>query len=157
MTQEAPIRLALDEKGNYAPQLAEVPAVENGGISRDGKTYTLKLRPGVASADGKPLTSQDVKLTWKVVNDKDLPIPNRQGWNAVTDVGTPADDTVVFRFAEPNVVFSPTLLGRWILDWRSLSSLVRLVKPLQAVKPLAQTHRHAEVFRRALTADAVPP
>ena len=37
---------------------AEVPTVENGGISDDGLTYTFRLREGLAWSDGTPLTAQ---------------------------------------------------------------------------------------------------
>ncbi|MEE8465576.1 MAG: peptide ABC transporter substrate-binding protein [Dehalococcoidia bacterium] len=43
---------------------AEVPTVENGGISADGLTYTFKLRAGVAWSDGLPLTAGDFEYTF---------------------------------------------------------------------------------------------
>ncbi len=38
---------------------AEVPTKENGGISADGLTYTIKLKAGLKWSDGSPLTAQD--------------------------------------------------------------------------------------------------
>ena len=43
---------------------AEFPTKENGGISPDGKVWTIKLRPGVRWQDGVPLTAQDVAFTY---------------------------------------------------------------------------------------------
>ncbi|MFN8509622.1 MAG: ABC transporter substrate-binding protein [Deinococcaceae bacterium] len=46
------------------PMLAsEVPTVQNGGISKDGKTYTFKIRKGVKFQNGTPLTAQDVEYS----------------------------------------------------------------------------------------------
>ncbi len=48
----------------YDPMLAaEIPTVENGGISKDGKTYTIKIRQGVKFHDGNPLTAEDVRYS----------------------------------------------------------------------------------------------
>lgn len=43
---------------------AEFPTKENGGISPDGKTWTIKLRQGVEWQDGVPLTAEDVAFTY---------------------------------------------------------------------------------------------
>src|SRR5687768_4809388 len=57
-----------DEKGDFQPELAaEVPTVQNGGVSADGKTITIKLKRDVKWADGKPFTADDVKFTYDVV------------------------------------------------------------------------------------------
>ena len=50
--------------GAFVPMLAtEVPSVANGGISRDGKTYTFKIRPNVRFHDGTTMTAEDVKYS----------------------------------------------------------------------------------------------
>lgn len=41
-----------------------VPTRENGGISPDGRTYTINLRKGVKFHDGTPVTPEDVK--WSI-------------------------------------------------------------------------------------------
>lgn len=96
----------IDEEGEIAPRLAaEVPTLENGGISADGTTYTIRLRPDVTWQDGTPLTSADVVFTWRVITDPDLPIPSRTVWEEIVAVDTPDALTAVVRFDRTNVSF----------------------------------------------------
>jgi peptide/nickel transport system substrate-binding protein len=54
--------------GKPIPQLAtEIPTTANGGISADGKTWTVKIRPGVKWQDGQPLTAADVAFSYNVI------------------------------------------------------------------------------------------
>lgn len=99
----------IDETGAYQPRLtAEVPTLENGGISEDGRTYTLKLREGVAWHDGQPFTSEDVRYTWQVITDPNLPIVARTVWEEIESIETPDELTAVVTFGEPNVGFVGT-------------------------------------------------
>ncbi|MGD9370234.1 MAG: ABC transporter substrate-binding protein, partial [Desulfobacterales bacterium] len=50
----------------FVPLLAsEVPTVDNGGISADGKTYTFTIRKGVKFHEGGELTPEDVVYSFK--------------------------------------------------------------------------------------------
>ena len=54
----------FDDQGVLIPRLvAEIPTVENGGISADLTTITWKLIPGLLWSDGTPLTADDVVFT----------------------------------------------------------------------------------------------
>ena len=61
---------AWDSDGNMIPILAaEVPTSANGGVSRDGKTITWKLKRNVQWHDGKPFTADDVVFTHEYALD----------------------------------------------------------------------------------------
>jgi peptide/nickel transport system substrate-binding protein len=59
-----------DPDGNMAPILAaEIPTVQNGGLAKDGKSVTWKLKKGVTWHDGKPFTADDCVFTWEFAAD----------------------------------------------------------------------------------------
>ena len=51
---------------------AEFPTKENGGISPDGKVWTIKIRQGVKWQDGQPLTAEDVAFTYNYNIENEL-------------------------------------------------------------------------------------
>ena len=59
-----------DGDGNLIPCLAaEVPTAENGGVAKDGKSVTWKLKRGVQWHDGQPFTSADCVFNWEYAAD----------------------------------------------------------------------------------------
>ena len=59
-----------DPDGNLVANLAaEIPSVQNGGVGRDGKSVTWKLKKGVQWHDGKPFTADDVVFNWEYAAD----------------------------------------------------------------------------------------
>ena len=59
-----------DPDGNLAPTLAaESPSVQTGGVAKDGKSVTWKLKKGVTWHDGKPFTADDCVFTWEYCAD----------------------------------------------------------------------------------------
>ncbi|HUM16997.1 MAG TPA: peptide ABC transporter substrate-binding protein, partial [Candidatus Nitrosotalea sp.] len=59
-----------DPDGNLSAVLAsEIPTAQNGGIAKDGKSVTWKLKKGVVWHDGKPFTADDCVFTWEYVAD----------------------------------------------------------------------------------------
>lgn len=90
-----------DDKGTFVPELAaEVPTAENGGVSADGLTITWKLKDCLFWSDGTPLTSEDVKFTWELVNDPANAVATRTGYDKIESIETPDATTVVIKFAE---------------------------------------------------------
>lgn len=60
----------VDEKGNLVPYIAaEIPTIENGGVSADLKTITWKIRPDIVWSDGSPVTADDAVFTWQYCTD----------------------------------------------------------------------------------------
>ncbi|HEX5274123.1 MAG TPA: peptide ABC transporter substrate-binding protein [Candidatus Rubrimentiphilum sp.] len=104
--------VTLDDRGNDIPDLAAaVPTLENGGISRDGKTITYKLRRGVKWQNGKPFTSADVKFSWQAVMNPNNNVVERTGYDKVSSVDTPDPYTVVFHLKTPFSPFVDTVFG----------------------------------------------
>ena len=59
-----------DPDGNLVPVLAaEVPTAQNGGVAKDGKSVTWRLKKNVAWHDGKPFTADDCVFTWEFAAD----------------------------------------------------------------------------------------
>ncbi len=58
----------IDDTLQAVPVLAaEVPTIENGGISEDYLTYTIKLKEGLMWSDGAPLTAEDLVFTYEML------------------------------------------------------------------------------------------
>jgi len=59
-----------DADGTLMPILAaEIPDLENDGLTRDGKSVTWKLKPNVRWHDGRPFTADDVVFNWEYAAD----------------------------------------------------------------------------------------
>jgi peptide/nickel transport system substrate-binding protein len=85
----------ITPEGKFIPNLAaELPTVENGGISADGRTWTIKLRPDVLWHDGTPFTSADVLFTLQTLMDPKVAVRSRNGHDHVASYEAPDDHTV---------------------------------------------------------------
>ncbi len=62
-------------------------------ISSDQKTITFKLKPNLKWADGKPLTSEDVLFTWKLVTDENTRSPYASDYQLVKKAEAPDSNT----------------------------------------------------------------
>ena len=94
---------------DYDAGLNPIPALaESWETSKDGLTFTLKLRDGVKWHDGKPFTSADVKWTleevWKKIHPR-----NQAIFAKVTSVDTPDARTVVLHLSQPSVAILSSL------------------------------------------------
>ncbi|MGB6986139.1 MAG: peptide ABC transporter substrate-binding protein [Candidatus Aquilonibacter sp.] len=99
--------VTLDAQHRHIPDLAaEVPSLENGGISKDGLTITYHLRKDAKWSDGQPVTSADVKYTWQQIMDPANNVVSRHGYDMVRSIDTPNVSTVVLHMKQ---VFPPLL------------------------------------------------
>jgi peptide/nickel transport system substrate-binding protein len=90
-----------DARGHLIGDLAtDVPTLANGGISKDGRTYTYHLRSGVLWHDGQPFTSRDVAASWRAVIDPAHSTLHREGYDRIASIDTPNDTTVVVHLKE---------------------------------------------------------
>jgi peptide/nickel transport system substrate-binding protein len=99
--------IRYDDHGRPIPDLArEVPSLENGGISPDGRTLTYHLMPNARWSDGVPVTADDVIFTWHaIMNPQNLTI-SRDGYDRITSMDAPDPHTVRVHLRE---VYPPAL------------------------------------------------
>jgi peptide/nickel transport system substrate-binding protein len=98
--------IRFDDHGDPIPDAAEaVPTRENGGISRDGKTITYRLRPGLRFSDGQPLTADDVVFTWQQVMNTRNNVPFHFPYDQAESVVARDARTVVVRLRAPSAPF----------------------------------------------------
>ncbi len=65
--------LAFKPDLSLTPMVAkEIPTTANKGISADGKTYTIELKPNVTWSDGKKVTAKDFEFSIKRMLSPDL-------------------------------------------------------------------------------------
>ncbi len=89
--------------GQLVPDVAEaVPTLANGGIARDGRSITYRLRRGVVWQDGTPLTSADVAFTVHAVQNPLNTIGARDPYERIAAVETPDARTVRIRLRAPD-------------------------------------------------------
>lgn len=97
----------LDDKMRYVPELAtEVPTYANGGISKDGRTLTYRLRRGVKWQDGAPFTSRDVVFTTQAILNPRNNVASRAGWDDIESVRAIGADRVQFRLKK---IYAPAV------------------------------------------------
>lgn len=99
----------------YVPMLAEeVPSQENGGISEDGLTYTIKIKQGVKFHTGNEMTAEDwvfcFKRLWFYKKNPSFLAEPFSTDDAVNVEATDAN-TLTFTLNAPNAAFLSYLAG----------------------------------------------
>ena len=98
---------------NYPKIIGDV--AESWNVSKDGLTYTFKIRRGIKFHDGSQLTSKDVKATYeKIIFPPEGVASARQAsYAAVEKIDTPDVFTVVFQLKQPSASFLANLASPW--------------------------------------------
>ncbi|MCS7207829.1 MAG: ABC transporter substrate-binding protein [Dehalococcoidia bacterium] len=94
----------------YDQNLQLVPdlAAQMPEISADGRTVTVRLKPGVRFHDGHPLTAEDVVFTWRALADPKVASTLRDRFdlaNVLEDVQAVDSVTVRFHLKRPDAAF----------------------------------------------------
>ena len=95
----------------FEPDMTPVPELaESWEVSKDGLTWTFKLRQGVKFHDGQELTSADVKFTFDRLFEKS---PGKSDFIAVDKVEPAGKYGVKFITKEPFAGLLAALGGFW--------------------------------------------
>ena len=91
-----------DPDGELIPKLAaEIPTVENGGVSQDLTSITWRLREGVQWSDGSEFTADDVVFTWRYCADEETGCLAEDAFSGIASVRAIDDSTVEIAFDAP--------------------------------------------------------
>ncbi|MCX7627015.1 MAG: peptide-binding protein [Methylophilaceae bacterium] len=104
-------------------------------ISRDQRTITFTLKPGLKWEDGAPLTSADVLFTWELVTDDRTRTPYASDYKLVTKAEAPDARTFRVTYAQP---YAPALdswaslqiLPKHILQGQDINTTTFARKPI---------------------------
>ena len=100
-----------DPDGNLVPVLAaEVPSVQNGAVSKDGKSVTWKLKKGVQWHDGQPFTADDVIFNWEYAADP-ATAATTNGTYRDLKVDKVDSHTVKISFSKPTPFWADAFVG----------------------------------------------
>jgi peptide/nickel transport system substrate-binding protein len=103
---------SFDPDGNFVPVLAaEIPTLQNGGLAKDGKTVTWRLKKGVAWHDGKPFSADDVVFTWEYAADPATAAVSVKTYADIQRVERLDDHTVKVVFKEPRAFWYDAFFG----------------------------------------------
>ena len=99
---------------------------ESWNVSKDGLTYTFKIRKGIKFHDGTPLTAKDVKATYdRLYNPPEGVRSARKNlFSSIKSIETPDDFTVVFKLKSPD----GALLTGFGSPWNSIYSAKDIAK-----------------------------
>jgi peptide/nickel transport system substrate-binding protein len=101
----------IDNNLNAVPVIAaEIPSLENGGLSEDGTVITFHIRDNAVWSDGTPITSDDFVFTYEMVLDPANTVTSRNPYDTVvSSIEGPDASTVVITTSAPYAPWLATL------------------------------------------------
>ncbi|MBD2577022.1 peptide ABC transporter substrate-binding protein [Oscillatoria sp. FACHB-1406] len=90
---------------------AEIPSVANGGVAKDGRSVTWKLKPNVKWSDGTPFTAADVVFTHKFVTTPAVGATTAGAYELIEKVEAIDPLTVKVTFKQPNPAWFTVFVG----------------------------------------------
>jgi len=103
---------SFDKNGQLVLFLAsEIPTLENGGLSADGKSVTWKLKQGVKWSDGTPFTANDVVFTYQFITNPKVASTTAGSYQIIDKVEALNDLTVKISFKEVNPAWFLVFVG----------------------------------------------
>jgi peptide/nickel transport system substrate-binding protein len=101
-----------DKNGQLIPFLAaEIPTSKNGGIAKDGKSVTWKLKQGIKWSDGEPFTAADVVFTYQYVSNPKVGATSSGPYQIVRNIEAIDNNTVKVNFKDVNPDWSAAFVG----------------------------------------------
>ena len=92
----------LDPNGVMVPKLvAEIPTLENGGISADMTSITWKLLPDLKWSDGSAVTADDAVFTWQYCTHPEGGCSQATKFEGIASVEAVDPSTIKVTFAAP--------------------------------------------------------
>jgi len=103
---------SFNSQGEMIPFLAaEIPSLENGGLSEDGKSVTWTLKPNLKWSDGQPFTADDVVFTHEFISNPDVGTTTKGTYEIIEKVEALDPQTVKVTFKEPSPAWFLTFVG----------------------------------------------
>ena len=100
--------ITLEPLANFGPDgvlvaklAAEIPTIENGGISEDLTQITWTLKEGVQWSDGSDFSAADVAFTWEYCTNEDTGCVSSEAFEGIASVEAVDDLTVLITFDGP--------------------------------------------------------
>lgn len=103
---------SFDREGRLVPFLAaEIPSLENGEVSADGRSVVWKLNQGVKWSDGQPFTAKDVLFTYNYITNPDVGSASVGPYKTIDHVAAVDDYTVQITFKDVNPAWALPFVG----------------------------------------------